>query len=282
MNDIPIYKGKSKNIVVISGGGIKGFCILGTIKKLIELNIISNPDIYCGTSVGACISILLLIGYLPDDIYEVLKDIDFSMLIDYNEDLLDDSYIGIIKSDPIMSVISTMLKRKGIDSKITFRELFIKFKKKLIITGVCLNDLTINYFNYETYPDMNVLKAVRISMSIPFIFKPVKFNGKLWVDGGCLNNYPIDVFDNVLDDVIGIYAEDDVSIVDDFEDKITYGLQVFKCILKGLNIYKKKIYEKYTIIVKPTCEGQLFNIEDENKKIMFDCGYNCNCDKFIN
>ena len=279
MNDIPLYKGKSKNIIVISGGGVKGFCILGAIKKLMELNIILNPDTYCGTSVGACISILLLIGYHPDDIYEVLQSIDLSMLIDYNEDILDDSYIGIVKSDPVMSIISTMLKRKDIDSKITFKELFNKFKKKLIITGVCLNDLSINYFNHETYPNMPVLKAVRISMSIPFIFKPVKFNGKLWVDGGCLNNYPIDFFDDVLDDVIGIYTEDDVSIVEDF-DKITYGLQVFKCILKGLNIYKKKIYEKYTIVLKPSCDGQLFNIDDENKKIMFDCGYNCNCEKF--
>ena len=282
MDEIPIYKGKSKNILVISGGGIKGFCILGIIKKLMELEILINPDVYCGTSVGACISVLLLIGYLPDDIYEVLKDIDFSMLIDYNEEMLDESYIGLLKSDPIMSIISTMLKKKGIDSKITFKELYNKLKKKLIITGVCLNDLSINYFSHETFPDMNVLKAVRISMSIPFIFKPVKFNGKLWVDGGCLNNYPIDVFDNVLEDVIGIYAEDNFSNLDDFEDKITYGLQVFKCILKGLNIYKKKIYEKYTIIVKPNCEGQLFNIEEENKKIMFDCGYCCDCHKFIN
>ena len=282
MDEIPIYKGKSKNILVISGGGIKGFCILGIIKKLMELEILINPDVYCGTSVGACISVLLLIGYLPDDIYEVLKDIDFSMLIDYNEEMLDESYIGLLKSDPIMSIISTMLKKKGIDSKITFKELYNKLKKKLIITGVCLNDLSISYFSHETFPDMNVLKAVRISMSIPFIFKPVKFNGKLWVDGGCLNNYPIDVFDNVLEDVIGIYAEDNFSNLDDFEDKITYGLQVFKCILKGLNIYKKKIYEKYTIIVKPNCEGQLFNIEEENKKIMFDCGYCCDCHKFIN
>ena len=202
MNDIPIYKGKTKNILVLSGGGVKGFCIMGCIKKLTELKILDNPDVFCGTSVGACLSILLLIGYNSDDIFLILQEIDFSMLVDYNEDLFDESYIGLIKSDPIMSCISTCLKKKGIDSKITFIELFNKFKKKLIITGVCLNDLSINYFSHETYPNMHVLKAVRISMSIPFIFKPVKFNGKIWVDGGCLNNYPIDYFDNVIDDVI--------------------------------------------------------------------------------
>ena len=47
MEDIPLYIGKRKNIIVISGGGLKGFTALGALTRLIELEIIVNPDIYC-------------------------------------------------------------------------------------------------------------------------------------------------------------------------------------------------------------------------------------------
>ena len=53
------------------------------------------------------------------------------------------------------------------------------------------------------------------------------------------------IFDKVLNDVVGIYAEEFENNGEVIEDKISYGLQVFKCILKGLNLYKKRIYEKF-------------------------------------
>jgi hypothetical protein len=39
MEEIPIYTGKLKNILIISGGGMKGFCALGAVTKLKELHI---------------------------------------------------------------------------------------------------------------------------------------------------------------------------------------------------------------------------------------------------
>ena len=48
MDDIPLYRGKRKNILVISGGGIKGFSALGAVTRLKELEIIpgnTNPKI---------------------------------------------------------------------------------------------------------------------------------------------------------------------------------------------------------------------------------------------
>jgi hypothetical protein len=34
MEDIPLYVGKRKNILILSGGGIKGLAMLGAIKCL--------------------------------------------------------------------------------------------------------------------------------------------------------------------------------------------------------------------------------------------------------
>jgi predicted acylesterase/phospholipase RssA len=58
MLDIPLYCGKRKNILVISGGGMKFFSALWAVSKLIELEIIIKPDIFCGTSVGSIICLL--------------------------------------------------------------------------------------------------------------------------------------------------------------------------------------------------------------------------------
>ena len=51
------------------------------------------------------------------------------------------------------------------------------------------------YFNPYNNGDTAIADAVRMSMSIPFLFYPVNFGKHLCVDGGLINNYPLHVFD---------------------------------------------------------------------------------------
>ena len=64
-NDNIIKNEIDKTILVISGGGIKGFVALGALQKLYDTKKLININKYCGTSVGAIISLLLIIGYKP-------------------------------------------------------------------------------------------------------------------------------------------------------------------------------------------------------------------------
>jgi len=267
-----------KDILVISGGSIKGFTSLGCITKLKELDIINNLKVYCGTSIGSVICLLLLIGYEAQQIYQILYEIDLDILIEYDNDIIDDSCFGISTSNPFMNIIALLFKKKNIDPDITFKKLYELIPKKIIITGVCLNDLSLNYFSYEKTPDMSVLLAIRISISLPFVFKPVSYNNKIWIDGGCLNDYPIDIFDNELEKVIGIYTRDnyDTNMLE-FENKFTYIYQVIKCMLKSMSSYKLDVYKKYTINITVDCgNSSLFSISNEEKKRMYDMGYNFN------
>ena len=50
---------------------------------------------------------------------------------------------------------------------------------------------------------MDVLLAIRMSFSIPFVFTPVKYNNNFYVDGSVLNDFPIDLCDK--DNFIGIF-----------------------------------------------------------------------------
>ena len=59
------------------------------------------------------------------------------------------------------------------------------------------------YFNAETYPDLEIALAARMSMSLPALFKAVRFTDisdkdrprvRLVVDGGVTSNIPVEIF----------------------------------------------------------------------------------------
>ncbi len=273
MEDIPLYIGKRKNILIISGGGLKGLAALGCLKYLIEHEIIYKPDILCGTSVGSIICFLLNIGYSPVHIYNVLESIDFNDFFKYNiDDLFDDVCFGLHTTDNIIMVINTFLKKKNISKNITFQQLYDLTKTKLIITGTCLNDATIHYFSVDNSPDMEILKAIRISISIPIFCKPYKYDGKIWIDGGCINNYPIDLFKDKLDDTIGILLDDSYDYIENFDEIDSYILNVFKCILRGVSVGKYDTFKKNTIKIICNIDNN-YDISISLKKNIFNEGY---------
>lgn len=266
-----------KKILVISGGGIKGLCGLGSLKCLLDNNIINSLEIMAGTSVGAIICFLINIGYDPKDIYDILEQIDFTQLIKYvePENLLIDPCFGISSPEPILQSVYIYMKKKNINKNITFKDLFDMTKTKLIITGTCLNNISIKYFSVDTYPNMQILKALRITISIPFIFRPYQFENKLWVDGGVMNNFPIDLFNDRLNDVIGIYLDDHYDIVDEIDEIHNYFLRIFKCVYRGLNSNKIELFKKYFIhIVVNGSFGTNWEITLQEKKMLYDLGYN--------
>lgn len=270
-------KSYNKKILVISGGGLKGLAGLGSLKCLLDNNITLLFDTLAGSSVGAVICFLYNIGYEPQDIYEVLEQIDFTKLIKYiePENLLLDPCFGISSPEPIMYSIYKFMKNKNINKNITFSQLYTMTKINLIITGTCLNNITIKYFSHSTTPDMQILKALRISISIPFIFRPYQWDGKLWVDGGVINNFPIDLFNDKLDDVIGIYMDDIYDVIDEIDEIQDYFIRVFKCVVRGLNYNKIELFKKYFVHIKSSGNHSTnWEISQTEKKNLYNEGYN--------
>jgi predicted acylesterase/phospholipase RssA len=269
-----------KNKLVISGGGVKGLTILGYLHKLYENNLLDNINKYCGTSVGSIICFLLLIGYKPNEIFYILMEIDFESLLLYSfDDILDNPHIGLYSTKPILFTIKKMTKNKKISLKINFKELFEKFNKSIAITGVCLNDNSLHFFDKENNPNMEVIKAIEISISIPLVFKPVNYNNKIWVDGGTLNNYPINYFDNDLDNLIGIKLKSEDIIIEQFNSHQDYLYQLMKCLLKSINNNKKK-YKKITIELLVDNINDI-NINNEKKLELYNQGYNHSIKNFL-
>jgi len=272
-----------KHNLVICGGGPKGLVMLGILQKLYEKNVLNEIDKYCGTSVGAIISFFLLIGYTPIEIFYVIYKINIDDLLNVNIESLfgKNSSFGLYSSDPIIYIIKSLMKVKGIPYGITFKELYDKLNKSLIVTGVCLNDNTLHFFDVNNYPNMSVLTAIRISFSIPLMFESVMYEGKTWVDGGCLCNYPIEYFENSLDDTIGINIRNEIKTYANFDSIKEFVAQLMKCITSK---NKTNIDHKGTIYCareKNSFEVYNFLVDKNDKLIMYNSGYNTDLDNFM-
>ena len=129
------------------------------------------------------------------------------------------------------------------------------------------------YFNKEKYPDLEILTAIQISISIPLLFKPVLFNDKLWIDGGCLNNYPIEYFDDDLENVIGINIITNENNIEKFNSYVEYLKQILNCLFKSILTKNNEKYDKYT---KKLYLDNMINlkINNEEKLKLYNQGFN--------
>ena len=94
---------------------------------------------------------------------------------------------GLISHDPIKKEF-----RKFCGGDPTFKEL----SKKLYVTSFCVNKCETEYFSIDTTPDMSVIDAVCMSMSVPFLFESVKYNKFTYLDGGTFEIAPTLAFLN--------------------------------------------------------------------------------------
>lgn len=185
--------------LAFEGGGVKGISLAAAVVELWKLGILDDIKRFAGSSAGSIIAAGLAIGYMPQEIVKIMLDTDF-------EDFLDDSIgvaldanrlvnkYGYCKGKYFLKWAKDLIKDKTGDSKYTFGDLWNDRKIELIITGTNLTKQRLDLFSHKTHPNMPIATAVRISMSIPFLFVPFEYEDCLYVDGGVLNNYPIDVF----------------------------------------------------------------------------------------
>lgn len=210
--------------LVLSGGGAKGAAHIGVIKYLEEQGI--PIDFVTGTSMGSIVGGLYALGYSPDEMIEIITNIDWNQLISNNVDRRKISYnakerksrelfeinfssqkdsvytdplkqtlpSGIVSGDHLSNLFSAL--SVGYADSIDFNDLPIPFAciATDLITG-----------NAETLNKGVFSSAIRSSMAIPILFNPVEMNGTVYVDGGLSNNFPVDICRQMgADFVIGV------------------------------------------------------------------------------
>jgi NTE family protein len=194
---------KFKNLV-FEGGGVKGIAYGGALKVLDEMQIIPGIQRVAGTSAGAINACLLSLGYSYQDISRIIAGTQFRSFMDKswffprNVSRIFYKY-GYYKGDTFRTWLGDLIKDKTGTKDLTFKELKTLAGangfKELYVIATNLSEQKAEVLSHETYADLSVCEAVRMSMSIPFFFKASKYNTNVMVDGGVSWNYPLNIFD---------------------------------------------------------------------------------------
>ena len=162
---------------------------------------------------------------------QFLRDVDLPLIPDFIERKLDEAVVQWLAVDPNLACSYSFLEYGGLFSA----NHFIRWMEKRLDTGehngkprqyskmtlaqffdatgctltMVASDTTAGemlVLNHKTAPDLPVVRAVRMSMSIPILWQEViwqpewgKYRGRdmeghAIVDGGILSNFPIDLF----------------------------------------------------------------------------------------
>ena len=196
---IPYYVSKKERInkLVFSGGSTKGISYIGIIKGLEEKNLFKDIKTFAGTSIGAIFGFLLAIGYDYYSLNSIVTSIDIEKLCKINKM----SSYGFDDGINLVSKIKELMDNKNIN------------------------------LDYKRTPDMKVLVGLRMSFSVPIVFKPIIYDGCYYVDGGLVDNLPVSIFKNK-DKCLCVYIDSDFII----NSTVNYLMSLFDFIGSTKNI----------------------------------------------
>jgi NTE family protein len=177
------------------GGGIRCVSHIGVLKAMETAGLLKFVKEMIGISAGALFALLWVLEYSIKDIERLALELDFTVLqnIEPETALLFPLTYGIDSGEGIDKLLISVIKQKGLNPDITFKEL----SKKKPISFKCyateLQKSTQREFSVSVSPNVRVRTAIRASMSLPILFTPVEDpeTKNLLVDGALLHNLPL-------------------------------------------------------------------------------------------
>lgn len=188
--------------IVLSGGGVKGLFQLGVLWYATNAGLLNMDEvkIFAGTSIGATICTMLVLGATPFEIFIEM----------YSRDIfIDDSSIqkfkdlktqwGAISIRKVFSFVRELITNKlklrkdetlTVDT-LTFENLYTLTGKDLLITSVNVSKTQLEIFSHTTTPKLRVFDALCMSANLPVVCTKIRYKGDLYTDGGLLDNVPI-------------------------------------------------------------------------------------------
>ncbi|NRG48077.1 patatin-like phospholipase family protein [Bacillus sp. CRN 9] len=192
---------------VFSGGGIKGFALIGAYEE------IENRGLHfkrvAGTSAGSLIAALIIANYSSEEIARMMDELDLNKFLDPRKTVIPFAAtkwfllywsLGLYKGNELEKWISEKLAARGIRTFADIPQQSLRIIASDLTNGrlvVLPDDLHKYQIDPEKFP---VAKAVRMSCSLPYFFEPVKLYGpghstNIIVDGAVLSNFPMWLFD---------------------------------------------------------------------------------------
>ncbi|WP_010284612.1 patatin-like phospholipase family protein [Bacillus timonensis] len=278
---------------VFSGGGIKGFALIGAYQAIEAKGLTFKR--MAGTSAGSLIASLIAAGYTSAEIIELMEELDLSEFLDQRKALLPTPLakwlllywrLGLYKGDMLEKWIYQKLRAKGV---VTFQNL-PQGRLRIIASDLTNGRIMVLPDDLERYgihpASFSVAKAVRMSCSLPYFFEPVRLKdykgNTIVVDGGVLSNFPIWLFDEEKKlkkrPVLGIKLSGNSQQQN--QNKINNAIDMFGALFETMKNahdarYISRRHEKNIIFI-PIESGLTteFGVTGEKKQELIDLGKN--------
>lgn len=218
------------DVVCLSGGGTKAIGQLGVLNYYYEngqLDLGPNgAKDFPGTSAGSIINLLLIVGYIPIEIFKEVYNINNFFIGDpFGAENIPTtstassssisslsniweliSNYGFLSIEIPMSIVEKMIIRK-LGQIPTLWELYKMTGKRLISPAVNISKKpcpVLVYITPESHPHMRCIDVCKLSSKLPLIFQRVQYNGDYYEDGGLGDNFPIEAVDIRGKNVLGV------------------------------------------------------------------------------
>ncbi|MFC1483127.1 patatin-like phospholipase family protein [Candidatus Margulisiibacteriota bacterium] len=188
--------------LAFSGGSAYGFAHIGVLHALEKEGI--YVDYVSGTSMGAIVGGFYAAGYSPQELEQLIRDIDWDAFFSLAEkpqrkillkrgpdpkkhlaeyEFLNRQAFGIFSGEAVLETLGEYTVRADYLSGGDFNKLDKPFRA-----------VAVDIYGGREYvfQSGNLGYALRASSSLPFAFSPIEYEDTLLVDGGILNNLPLD------------------------------------------------------------------------------------------
>ena len=236
-------------VLVLSGGGTKGFAHLG-VMEVLEENGVQVVGIV-GTSMGALMGALRASGYSTKEIHKILEELDLPSLLSENTGPMF-VFTGNDRRAKSSTIPALTWKKQngqnGPKGILTGDKLYMYFSQLMRhVTETDFRQLPIPYAAVATdiktgekfvIREGNIAAAMRASMSIPALFEPWVIDDHLLVDGGVVSNLPV-------------YTAQEL-----FPDVPIVAVDISDVMLEGINSYMDVINQALTILMRQNTDEE--------------------------
>jgi NTE family protein len=176
--------------LVLSGGGMNGFNLLGALAYLKDKSYLENVQTVIGTSVGGILGYLLCIGYSPIEIVVYFETKNIGKTLGHFNVMNILTGGGASSYSPLQTHLEKMTISK-VGQFMTMDDLKTKLGKRLVLCTYNLTENRAEYITPETHGSLPCLAALRMTSNLPFIFEEFKYMSSYYIDGGIIDNFPI-------------------------------------------------------------------------------------------
>lgn len=201
--DEPVSQRRPRLALVLSGGGARGAAHIGALRVIEELRIV--PDLLVGTSMGSIVGGLYAAGWSPDEIENLLTELDwgavFSDTVERrdrpfrrkldDERLFIQGRLHVAGGKPYLP--AGVLGGQRLELLLDSLEMVSAAPGDFDALPVPYRAVAVDLATGEpvVIGSGRLSRAMRASMAIPGMFPPVERDGRMLSDGGAVANLPV-------------------------------------------------------------------------------------------